>query len=230
MSTFFIQHDNGIPLSISGVQENITDVIVTEDLANDFYSARENLSDWIIIDNTLVKDDMGVGVGTGKLKNLLFSETKPNKPCFIIVPNYDMQVVNLYFPIDHAKELENKSTTLYIDSVPYTIFFNSFDNGHLRLLVSITPSSTLFIDDLIRNVVLLQGYFPNHLKDKDERILYVTEKNGIIVLPEYLQNKCLYITDIHNPNIIHEKIKTNGVIHFCNKFKMMVDGYELRIA
>lgn len=228
MASFYIQHKDQVLLSISGARQNADDIVIDESLANDFYSAKESLSNWIIIDNEIVKDDLGVGVSTGKLKEIKFVDSVPTRPSFIIVPDYNKQSLDLYYPIEHQSELKNKRTIIYINATPYVINFNLFDNGHLHLLVSINEADTIKTDDLIRNVVLLKEYFPSHLKSKEEKIVYLKCVGNEILLPVQFENKVIYLTDRYNPNIIKKKVISTNKISNFKEYKIMVDGYELR--
>lgn len=227
MISYFVEHKQGKPISISATRISADAIEIDEALAAEFYAARELLDKWIVIAGVLYRDDLGINKPTGEVNTLSYTNTLPHKPSFVIVPLVAKNKINLYFPIEHEADLLGKSLKMFVDTNIFEIKFDAFDNGYLQLHAEQATTSVYRIDDTLRNVVLMRDYHPAHLRKAKNKAIRFPASGGYCLVPDHLVGSTIYLVNKYNPNKIIDKIIATKKLRLDNRYRMVIDGHTI---
>lgn len=226
---YHVQHDKGKPVSITLERQCETDVAIPVSRVEAFYTGEESLDDWLVVNNELVKNDLGVDVRRRNTVDLVALKSPSGNPALIVAPHYSSKYIEFFIPIQFIEDLEKTSFTLFINDVAHELDTSDFFNGHLRLNAIITKSDRFKVDSPFRTVELVPGYTDTSLRNPNNNVLYlpITER-GTFLLPVFLSGTMATYTVMHDHQRVIDSRLVTTEAKYREGLRLIVGNYEIR--
>ena len=242
--------DNIVSINYFKISDN--DIVISDSLYEDFFTLREELSDYYIHDNQLVS------------KKFNFLETRDELVELKCIDSYDLTIEQLiivknkrkdklrfYFPNSKLLDYKDESFDFSIDDQEFNIKIIDFldenynlpkINEYLEITADYKDDSIFKISKKINHVILVNELinitiakegkdkppFEISSKNVNSNKINVIKINGLIKVPVYLRNKIAYYVNRDNRNEIIDIHKSSETLPFIENTLIIIDDYELQ--